>query len=78
MKISNFWYLFCKYAPGVFCALAVFAETVLPAWGCPDNISKAIVVTLGALGALAATIVKLSSGKFWEDKEIVINTEKGE
>ena len=71
MKISDFWYKFFKYTPGVLALLITFVETVFPVWGCPDSVIKVITVTLAGLAALITGLTKLSSNKFWQDKTIV-------
>lgn len=78
MKISNFWYKFFKYAPGVIGLMISFVETVFPAWGCPDNVITIINTTLGGIAAFITGLVILSGKSFWKDKKIVDNTEKGE
>lgn len=78
MKISNFWYKFFKYAPGVLGLLIAFVETVFPAWGCHENVIKIIVVTLGGIAAFITGLTKLSSDKYWKDKTIVNSAEEGE
>lgn len=78
MKISNFWYKFFKYAPGVLALLITFVETVFPVWGCPDSVIKVITVTLAGIAALITGLTKLSSDKYWKDKTIVNSAEEGE
>lgn len=78
MKISDFWYKFFKFAPGVIGLLIAFVESVFPAWGCPQNVITTIVVTLGGIAAFITGLVKLASDKFWKDKTIVETSQDSE
>ena len=69
MKLNNKVYDVLKWISLIAVPFVDLISAVLPVWGCPSELSTALVTTVSAIGLFCGAVIGLSSANYYKDNE---------
>lgn len=69
MKLNNKVYDVLKWIALIAVPFVDLISAVLPVWGCPSELSTALVTTVSAIGLFCGAVIGLSAANYYKDGE---------